>query len=83
MPTDTDELVAVAEGMLGQRVTWEGFLGGGGGREEYTVMGGEGGVTRSGLGWGCPVRWVVWVVQSEAFHQQLSLQPSMMAHVLL
>lgn len=24
---DTDELVAVAEGILGQRVTWEGFMG--------------------------------------------------------
>lgn len=82
MPTDTDELVAVAEGMLGQRVTWEGFLGGGGGQEEYTVMWG-GGATRSGLGWGYPVRWVVWGVQSEAFHQHLSLQRSMMAHVLL
>lgn len=28
---DTDELVAVAEGILGQRVTWEGFTGEAGG----------------------------------------------------
>lgn len=36
--TDTDELVAVAEGILGQRVTGEGFLGKGG------VAGAGGGV---------------------------------------
>ena len=41
--TDTDELVAVAEGILGQRVTWEGFLGKGG----VGVGGGGGGMTRS------------------------------------
>lgn len=44
--TDTDELVAVAEGILGQRVTGEGFLGKGG------VAGAGGGVGGRRAGWG-------------------------------
>lgn len=44
--TDTDELVAVAESILGQRVTGEGFLGKGG------VAGAGGGVGGRRAGWG-------------------------------
>ena len=40
---DTDELVAVAEGILGQRVTWEGFEGG-------RVFFGGGGIEKGNLG---------------------------------
>lgn len=101
--TDTDELVAVAESILGQRVTGEGFLGkggvagagggvggrragwGGGGmtRSSNSRGGGGGGVEGGRWCWWCPVRRVIWGVQSEAVHQQLSLEQQSMAHVLL
>ena len=99
--TDTDELVAVAEGILGQRVTGEGFLGkggvagagagagvggcvcvcGGGWREAATAEEEE--VEGGRWCWWCPVRRVIWGVQSEAVHQQLSLEQQSMAHVPL